>query len=344
MERIILWSREAKDGRAVEIANFLADKLNVNAELASADEAAEILNQPAGINDKFIFISSDLPWATEQIEHAVSTAIKFNGHFGAFTANNRDGHASFPTLETSSLINQISESQTFNLSAIVVHSELVNQLNSTRTIITNSFEQLLLRLAIVSLGDYGSNDFNLAEFNIAGNSHVLEYKLNSEECSELLQFTLTAINIEDLFPNKPWKNHEAEIAATAYHTLAARFFKFNDHARAKECLQYGDQLEDSPRSLALKGLIALKEGEILTAVANMVSSLQEYEKRKGLASEGRYVQFRPNNLEVINSNLQNGLAALNKRENETAAEYFTGAVFEFDNFYNECGLTASELQ
>ena len=110
-----------------------------------------------------------------------------------------------------------------------------------------------------------------------------------------------------------------------------------------EHLQFGDRLEDSPRSLALKGLIALKQGEVLAAVANMVSSLQEYEKRK-VESGNHYLTFKPRNLEDINTSLQNGLSALNKRENDRAAEFFTDAVFQFDQFYEDCGLNPAEIQ
>jgi hypothetical protein len=102
-------------------------------------------------------------------------------------------------------------------------------------------------------------------------------------------------------------------------------------------LKLSDQLEDSPRSLALKGIIAFDRGETLGAVANLVSSLQQYELRK--KSDGsHYLSFAPNNLERINSNLNAGLQALNKRNNEAALEHFAEAVNDFDTFYTEHGV------
>ncbi|MCB0332227.1 MAG: hypothetical protein KDD55_01940 [Bdellovibrionales bacterium] len=161
--------------------------------------------------------------------------------------------------------------------------------------------------------------------------------LSGETTSRLLQAAVNSINIEELFPNHAWETHQEESAAACYHTLAAAFIKLNDYESAMQCLAYGDRLEDSPRSLALKGIIALNKGETLNAVANMVSSLQEYERRKK-DSKQHYLSFMPKDLEQINSSLQSGLSALNKRDNDTAVNYFTDAVFNFDSFYSDCGL------
>ncbi|MCB0352075.1 MAG: hypothetical protein KDD64_01075 [Bdellovibrionales bacterium] len=162
--------------------------------------------------------------------------------------------------------------------------------------------------------------------------------LSQRDLSALLKYAVGTLNIEELFPNHSWQTHQEESAAACYHTLAAMFLKFNDLEAAKECLSFGDQLEDSPRSLALKGLIALTEGETLTAVANMVSSLQEYEKRKKSTSQ-HYLAFQPRDLEQINTSLQSGLSALNERDNDLAMKHFTSAVFNFDQFYLDIGLS-----
>jgi tetratricopeptide (TPR) repeat protein len=157
--------------------------------------------------------------------------------------------------------------------------------------------------------------------------------------ANILRHTINSLNIEELFPNHAWSVHGNECAAACYHTLSAQFIKLGDLDSALECLSLSDQLEDSPRSLALRGLIALGKGETLQAVANMVSSLQEYEKRKEDAEKAHYLTFTPRDLEKINTDLQSGLDALNKRDNSAALEFFSGAVFEFDSFYEDCGLS-----
>jgi hypothetical protein len=166
-------------------------------------------------------------------------------------------------------------------------------------------------------------------------------RLSNETRAALLKLVVNNCNIEDLFPNHAWRAHEEESAAACYHTLAALFIRFADSDSALECLALSDQLEDSPRSLALKGIIALDRGETLGAVANLVSSLQQYELRK--KSDGsHYLSFTPNNLERINSNLNAGLQALNKRNNAQAVEHFAEAVYDFDTFYTEYGVRVAK--
>ncbi len=161
---------------------------------------------------------------------------------------------------------------------------------------------------------------------------------SESERSLALRTMINSINIEELFPNHSWELHSTESAAAGYHKLAAGFISLQDCDSALECLALSDQLEDSPRSLALKGLIALAQGQTLAAVANMVSSLQEYEKRKEDKEQRHYLSFMPGNLEVINARLQSGLDALNKRENDRALGFFTDAVFGFDPLFQDYGL------
>jgi hypothetical protein len=156
--------------------------------------------------------------------------------------------------------------------------------------------------------------------------------------AQILRHAVNSVNIEEIFPNHAWSAHGNECAAACYHTLSAQFIRLSDMESALECLSLSDQLEDSPRSLALRGLIALGQGETLQAVANMVSSLQEYEKRKEDEERVHYLTFTPKDLEKVNTDLQSGLDALNKRDNSTALEFFSDAVFEFDSFYEDCGL------
>lgn len=154
-----------------------------------------------------------------------------------------------------------------------------------------------------------------------------------------LKALVNTANIEELFPHHAWSSHREESAAASYHTLAALFIRYGDKQAALECLNAGDQFEDSPRSLALKGLIAVENGETLTAVANMVSSLQQYEARKKQNNK-HYVHFAPSNIESISSSLNAGLEALNKRDNESALSHFANAVFNFDPFYSQLGVTS----
>jgi hypothetical protein len=161
--------------------------------------------------------------------------------------------------------------------------------------------------------------------------------LTDSSRASCLKTLVNSANVEDLFPQHDWNTHEKESAAASYHTVAALFIRLGDSESAMDCLRVSDQLEDSPRSLALKGLIAIDRGEILGAVANMVSSLQQYELRKK-ENEIHYSRFQPQNLEVINENLNAGLQALNKRDNHRALNHFAEAVFNFDSFYGELGV------
>jgi len=157
--------------------------------------------------------------------------------------------------------------------------------------------------------------------------------------SQCLIELIDSSNIEDLFPEHAWSLHGKESAAASYHSLAAVFIRLEDAERALQCLALSDSLEDSPRSLALKGLIAQQKGETLAAVANLVSSLQEYEKRKIDKGEAHYLTFQPKDFDIINTRLAAGLEALNVKDNSTALNHFIEAVWNFDSFYESYGLT-----
>ncbi len=195
--------------------------------------------------------------------------------------------------------------------------------------------EALARIVIQGVSEHASIDLETTE--IKDGIAAEKMLLSAADCRAALHFAVNSINIEELFPNHSWENHQEESAAACYHTLAARFITLRDYTTAQECLAYGDRLEDSPRSLALKGFIALKQGETLTAVANMVSSLQEYEKRKKDAGS-HYLSFQPRDLEKINTSLESGLQELNKRNNSAAANHFVDAVLNFDSFFEESGL------
>lgn len=161
--------------------------------------------------------------------------------------------------------------------------------------------------------------------------------ISNQDRARILSQAVALNNIEDLFPRHAWNEHREESAAAAYHSLAALFVRLGDSQSADECLQLSDSLEDSPRSLALKGLIAKEKGEVLGAVANLVSSLQQYETRKRNNGE-HYLTFLPKDIENINSRLQAGLEALNKRDNSGAFDNFVEAIFNFDDFYSTYGV------
>lgn len=167
--------------------------------------------------------------------------------------------------------------------------------------------------------------------------HGCSMQMSGDSMARILRSLTALVNIEDLFPQHPWSEQEEESAAAAYQTLAALFVRFGDLDGAADCLRISDTLEDSPRSLALKGMIAQLRGETLGAVANMVASLQQYEIRKH-ENNNHYVQFCPGNVEKISTSMQAGLSALNRADNQTALEYFSQAVFNFDPFFKETGL------
>jgi hypothetical protein len=161
--------------------------------------------------------------------------------------------------------------------------------------------------------------------------------LSAEARARILNTAIDAFTIEELFASHDWNAFSQEAAAASYHSLAALFLKFGDTASAIESLNCSERLEESPRYFALKGLIQQAKGETLGAVANLVSSLQCYESRK--VNDGKhYLTFKPQNLEVINSRLVDGLEALNKRDNDRALTHFSEAVFNFDPFYADHGV------
>jgi hypothetical protein len=109
-----------------------------------------------------------------------------------------------------------------------------------------------------------NSQVEISSFDIASTN----CELTNERTAALLKLTVNNCNIEDLFPQHAWKEHQEESAAAAYHSLAALFIRFGDSESALECLKLSDQLEDIPRSLALKGFIAFDRGETIGAVAN----------------------------------------------------------------------------
>ncbi|RME60683.1 MAG: hypothetical protein D6780_02925 [Candidatus Dadabacteria bacterium] len=169
---------------------------------------------------------------------------------------------------------------------------------------------------------------------------VNTYTPTKDEKASALRIAAQHINIEELYPELSWEQDASEAAAEAYEALATLFIKLENWNLALQCINLCDRLQESPRSLALKGLVAKKQGQLLEAIASLVTSLQEYEKaKKEPTRKTRFIMGEPN-LDEVNNCLQKGLEALNKRDNETAFQHFTKAVFNFDNFYKKEGIQA----
>jgi hypothetical protein len=144
---------------------------------------------------------------------------------------------------------------------------------------------------------------------------------------------IESIAIEDLFPSLPWSSSERESGTSAYHSLAAKFIRLGDLSSAETCLDRAEELHSSPRTLALRAVVAMERGETFGAIAKLIASLQEYEQ----GSKTPYTRISEN-VEHVNSELKQGLEALNAQDNTGALTHFVRAIREFDGFYKETGL------
>ena len=221
---------------------------------------------------------------------------------------------------------------TFNGAAIInVSARLVRSLPEGQPL-SNAGGAIFLAVAAAANGEEISVDAS-----ISGNGMI--QALTNSERADILRYAISECNIEDLFPNHPWHEFEEESLSSCYHTLAAIFIKLGDMESATECLNISEQFEDSPRLLALRGIVASSQGRTLEAVANLVSSLQQYEERKKNTGD-HYLSFAPGDIEIINVDLKDGLEALNQRDNQRAFECFSKAIFQFDTFFNEIGIAS----
>lgn len=341
MLRIILWSSQAQllqEGKT--LAKSLAQETNILplllSEEATLEEIAKLQQRESLTDTATLFLKLDSVTDSLTALQIVNTAQAYKGDFATFTLSHGAQVSSTPELAAETLVQAISEYQTWMMDATLVRDEFIQQVTEA-----HSVTAALLKMAFRAIGEHSQVDWNLEDVSIKSNTPISEERLTGSQCADLLRYALAVINIEELFPQHSWEQYPEESAAACYHSLAAKFIALGELPTARECLLQSDQLEDSPRSLALKGIIAMHEGEVLSAVANMVSSLQEYERRKG-GESSHYLSFTPSNLEVINSRLQSGLSALNEQQNDKAAAFFTDAVFEFDGFYKECGLELSK--
>ena len=237
------------------------------------------------------------------------------------------------SLSTDQLVNETSSKQLWPIIAISAPKAFL-QSRSSRDF--SSAREYMVQMICEAIGE-GYSIEQVASSPLSPES-ASACTLSSSEQARSLAAIINSCNIEELFPNHAWKEHEEESAAASFHSLAATFIRLGDGTSAMQCLAWSDRLEDSPRSLALKALIAREQGETLGAVANMVSSLQQYEQRKKNEDNKHYLTFNPDNLDEINKMLSAGLDALNNRDNDRAYGHFAEAVYKFDPFYSQHGV------
>ena len=305
---------EAAAAARVEIAGIAATSGNEMNFVLNGTSAASVL-----------FVDIDTARTPELLSQIIREAADRPGaiRYAAFE------ESVLPELRTDTLITAISQVNPWPLGAVALPIATIRNGLPLEGSVTEFIASLLIRAAIEGEA--------IETFTTELAGCALE-ELSDDARARLLGYAVNACNIEELFPNHAWQQHEEESAAACYHTLAALFIRFGDLDTAKECLAFSDRLEDSPRSLALRALIALSEGETLGAVANLISSLQQYEIRKRNENNTHYLSFSPPDLAAVNTELHEGLNALNKQDNRTALNHFAAAVFHFDGFYRQNGL------
>lgn len=245
------------------------------------------------------------------------------------------GTIEIPELGADTVLNSISKKDVWPLTAVATSRFALSMIGEDDA---QSVTEYLAQALIRSVADGDTiRQSTMIETAISAANLSAIAKLSDEARARILKTAVDAFNIEELFPNHNWISYSQESAAASYHSIAALFLRFGDPESAAECLDCSERLEESPRYFALQGLIHKQKGETLGAVASFVSSLQCYEARK-VDNGKHYLTFKPSNLEVINSRLVDGLNALNKRDNDSALNYFSEAVFNFDPFYAEHGV------
>lgn len=305
---------------------------------SSTNSLAEAMQQAItrSASETVIFIDARMNATTEMVAAMLS---EMNGKDSGFTyAGIETGSdtMSLGEVNSESLISMLS---TMTMLPLVFVAARRSTVDACDRLEGENMIEIMTKVLIESVvqGEAISQTSQMMQMSAATAQNMCGMSIGAS--ARCLRKAVDSFNIEDLFPHHAWTAHREESAAASYHTLAAAFIRLGDSDSALECLALGDQFEDSPRSLALKGLIALDKGQTLAAVANMVSSLQQYEMRKKHNNK-HYVHFAPRDLASINSNLNAGLEALNKKDNSAALEHFASAVFSFDPFFSENGVTA----
>jgi hypothetical protein len=260
----------------------------------------------------------------------ILSSIPRNSDLVWFAHNQGENSAELSEISSKAILELITSNSEFPAAIVAFRRDAAESLSAIEG---DSTSEIIAKFIAVSI----SNIERVEEATAGVAANLSQLKFSNSARASLIKTLVNSSNIEELFPTLPWSNFDIESASAAYHSLAAQLIRLNDSDAALEILQLSDRLEDSPRSLALKGIIAMQRGETLGAVAHMVSSLQGYEIRKK-ENETHLAKFNPENLDQVNKMLQEGLSALNKRDNNRAASIFTEAVFLFDPFYNQMGL------
>ncbi|MGI6681005.1 MAG: hypothetical protein ACOX3T_05965 [Bdellovibrionota bacterium] len=285
----------------------------------------KILNVLSSLDDDYTILSSNDEISESNVEF-IKNNIK-NSDTILFCSNDC---VEIDALTSADLVNLIKNESISIPNIICVKNSVLKSLSIDER---RNFKEISLKLVFATVANCVSTIVCTSD-DISN----CEISLDDHMRAKILRELLKNVNIEDLFPNKDWENFAKESAAVSYHTLCAMFIKFNDLTTANECLNLCQVFVDSPRSLALRGLIALENNNYLDAVANIVSSLQLYEKRKSETNSIEKLNTKPDNLNIIEAKLTQGLDALNKRDNQKAATIFADAVYDFDNFFGEQDL------
>ncbi len=285
-------------------------------------------------SDKWlILLSSEAPLTEKQVRSIASESTKFSSDTVAYLPVKADKSAiEFTDKKVSSLIPCLATNRPFPGMCLVTSAAYLKKFASLGA---ESAVELIASALLLAVPE-GKTITKLSEqLKISGEALQLHpLQLTGPECARCVRNVAESCNIEDLFPSYPWEKHKEESLAACYHTLAALFIKLGDYDSAKDVLVQADQYEDSPRSLALRGIIFARKNDWLNAAANLIASLQQYETRLR-EPEGHYIKFTPKDFAKINSVLLSGLEALNRKNNETAVQQFADAIFLYDGFYSE---------
>jgi hypothetical protein len=287
-------------------------------------------------SDMLLLLNGSTPFAPAQLGNLISAMERSTAAVAYAPLEIGDHSLDLPALTVDNLVNAISSNPRWPVLAVAGERSLLMEMEELNG---ESYAEIMANILVRAAAD--NRSVAAASYTLAMENEEASLELchlSNQALARILNGLIAACNIEDLFPRHAWEVFGEESAAASYHALAALFLRFGDAESARECLTFSDSLEDSPRSLALKALISLERGETLGAVANLVSSLQQYENRKKDSERKHYLRFSPINIEAVTLNLNKGLSALNNQDNHQAAQHFAAAVFNFDTFYREFGV------
>ncbi len=161
-----------------------------------------------------------------------------------------------------------------------------------------------------------------------------EFILSNFERAATMKELLRISNIEEIFQSVGWAppSEVPPKAAHCYRELSAFFLGMGDTGSATECVDLSESLNENPRSTVLRGMIAASKGDSLTAVANLVSSLQQYEEQAASREKSSHPLSEQVEVDVTQT-MKQGLKALNQRDNLKAFGFFASAIAKYDDFF-----------